>query len=231
VVIPCDLGGVIQYVKVRRPAPPLSGPKYQQVKGGRPALFGLDKLAGRRVVVICEGELDAVLLWQEAGDLVDVVAIGSKTARPALPQLGRLAGAARWLVALDRDADDAAEWWGGFSTRVRRVRSLQGNDLTDFAQAGGNLRQWIGYNLERLERETAPTPAPIPSPPPVQTAGADWEERAEALLADSQAEIDPAAWARRWAALATVEGWACWGFDSWTAWAEDVEEQYASPRF
>jgi DNA primase len=149
VVIPCFVGGTVQYIKVRRPVPPLPGPKYQQVKGSRSALFGLDRLAGQRVAVICEGEFDAMLLWQEAGDLVDVVALGSKGARPALPWLAHLAGASRWLVALDQDADDVATWWGDFSGRVRRVRPLQGNDLTDSYRAGGDLRAWVSHHLER----------------------------------------------------------------------------------
>jgi len=157
VVIPCFVGDAVQYIKVRRPAPPLPGPKYQQVKGGKGALFGLNHLTGKRVAVICEAELDAILLHQEAGDLVDVVALGSKGTRPALPWLAHLAGAARWLVALDRDADNAADWWGTFSGRVRRVRPLQGNDLTDFAQAGGDLRAWVIYHLEG-RADTKPTP-------------------------------------------------------------------------
>jgi DNA primase len=158
IVIPCFVGSSVQYVKVRRPVPPLPGPKYQQVKGSRSALFGLNHLAGRRVAVICEGELDAALLWQEAGDLVDVVALGSKDARPALPWLAYLAGASRWLVALDRDADDVATWWGDFSSRVRRVRSLQGNDLTDFYRAGGDLRAWVSYHIERFSGGVGTTP-------------------------------------------------------------------------
>jgi DNA primase len=169
IVIPCLVDDAAWYIKVRRPVPPLPGPKYQQVKGGRSALFGLDHLAGRRVAVICESELDAMLLWQEAGDLVDVVAVGSKGARPALPWLAYLVGASRWLVALDRDADDVATWWGEFSSRVRRVRPLRGNDLTDFHQAGGDLRAWVTYHLEQMEN--------IVSPPAAQACCDRSEER------------------------------------------------------
>jgi len=149
IVIPCFVDGAAQYLKVRRPVPPLPGPKYQHVAGGKPALFGLDRLTWQRVAVICEAELDAILLHQEAGDLVDVVALGSKGTRPALPWLARLLTASRWLVALDCDADKAADWWGDFSPRVRRVRPLQGNDVTEFHQAGGDLQTWIEYHLAR----------------------------------------------------------------------------------
>jgi hypothetical protein len=154
VVIPWTVEGRTWHVKVRR----FDGkPKYVRVRGGRPALFGLDFLTGKRAVVICEGELDAVLLWQAAGDLVDVVAIGSKGAKIALPFLAHLAGATRWLAAMDNDADDQANEWNTYSARVRRVRPLQGNDLTDFYQAGGDLRAWVIFHLEHLDVQTART--------------------------------------------------------------------------
>jgi hypothetical protein len=173
VVIPWTVEGTIWHVKIRRfdDQGPLSEPgkKYAQVTQGRPTLFGLDRLTcpggqcqgtGQRTAVICEAELDAVLLWQEAGDLVDVVAIGSKGAKVSLPVLAHLAGATRWLVALDNDADAEAHVWGEFSARVCRVHPPQGNDLTEYHQSGGDLRQWVqaclGHGpdpLGELERE------------------------------------------------------------------------------
>jgi len=153
IVIPCLVGGAPHYVKVRRPVPPLSGAKYQQVAGGRPALYGVDNLAGQAAVVICEGELDALLLWQEARDLADVVAIGSASTRPDPLTLLPLVGAERWLVATDVDAagERAAMAWGEYSARVTRLRPPQGNDVTDFWQAGGDLRAWVAYHLWQAE--------------------------------------------------------------------------------
>ena len=155
IVIPCKANGTIWYVKTRRfrGNKPLMGAseKYGQVRAGnnRGVVYGIDHLIGKQTVVICEGELDAPLLWQEAGDLVDVVAIGGKENKPSVSFLAELAGASRWLIALDCDADKAAKWWLGFSPRARRARPLQGNDLTDFHQAGGNLRDWVTYHLDR----------------------------------------------------------------------------------
>ena len=94
------------------------------------------------------------LLKDIAGDLVDVVAIGSKAAKPPLSLLAHLAGASRWLVALDNDADEAAGWWGDYSARVRRVRPLQGNDLTDFHHGGGDLGAWIAFQMAALSANT-----------------------------------------------------------------------------
>ena len=53
-----------------------------------------------------------------------------------------------------------------------------------------------------------------------QEAGSDFEGQANALLAEDW-RVDPAGWARRWAALAERAGWPCWGM-SWRAWAEEV---------
>jgi len=170
VVIPCEVDGVLWYVKVRRFGKdgPLGDPgkKYGQARGGNNSgvIYGLDHLDGKRVAVICEGELDAPLLWQLAGDLIDVVAIGGKSGKPALSFLSELAGASRWLVALDCDADKAAGWWGDFSARVRRVRPLQGNDLTEFHQAGGDLRAWLAFHLDRLGCEKAEKSRTNPDP-------------------------------------------------------------------
>ena len=146
IVIPGWVGCIPWYVKIRKPA---GDRKYVQVEGSKPALYGLDMLQGRSAVVICEGELDAILLHQEAGDLVDVVAIGSKSANPAIPFLGRLIGASRWFVALDADAETEAAKWGEWSERVKRAEPLQGNDVTDFKRAGGDLRRWVTWYLER----------------------------------------------------------------------------------
>ena len=185
ITIPCFVDGTLWYIKVRRPVPPLKGPKYQQVKGSRPALFGLDHLAGKSEVVICEGELDAILLQQKAGDLVDVVAVGSATNRPSLRFLLRLVRYPRWLVAFDRDdaGEKGADWWGDFSDRVRRVRPLQGNDLTDFHQAGGDLRAWVTFYLARprVESSKQATQMPEPAPMPISVPQPSQESHSEVI--------------------------------------------------
>jgi hypothetical protein len=157
IVIPWTVAGTVYHVKVRLfedwgdDTPP-----YLRIRGGSRLLYGLDQLAGRDTVVICEGELDAVLLWQEAGDLVDVVAIGTKGAKIEPKGLAHLK-APRWLVALDNDADEEAGELIAYSARAKRIRPMEGNDVTDFYQAGGDLRSWIRYHLETdaLERSEA----------------------------------------------------------------------------
>ena len=154
IVIPCFVDdGTLWYLKVRRPVPGSARNKYVQVKGGsNHVLFGLDHLTGKRAAVVCEAELDAILLYQEAGDLVDVVATGSATGRPAPRFLARLLPATTWLVALDNDraGEQGYRWWREQSARVRRVRPLQGGDLTDFYRGGGDLQEWIRFQAMRF---------------------------------------------------------------------------------
>jgi hypothetical protein len=147
VVIPWTVDEAVWHVKFRCFD---DGPKYIRIRGGEPQLYGLDRLTGKAAVVICEGELDAALLWQEAGDLVDVVAIGSKAAKVGAKGIAHLAGASHWLLALDTDAEAEASRWAEYSARVQRIKPLDGNDLTDFHNAGGNLRAWIEQHHERL---------------------------------------------------------------------------------
>jgi hypothetical protein len=162
IVIPCEIAGNIWYLKVRRAS---GEPKYIHVKGGRPALFGADTLRGHAIAVICEGEFDALLLHQQAGDpsassgqaLCGVATVGS-----AGGNLDVTAWAAHLLplrrLLLAYDMDDAgkkgAAKLAGLTARARRLTLpvLPGvKDLTDFHKAGGNLRDWLAFELARLE--------------------------------------------------------------------------------
>jgi hypothetical protein len=78
VVIPCDVGGAIWYIKTRRP---VGDPKYVHIPGGRPALYLAEKSLGKPDVFITEGEFDALLLWQTAWDVADVLTLGSASGR------------------------------------------------------------------------------------------------------------------------------------------------------
>jgi DNA primase len=152
ILIPCEIAGVIWYLKVRRAA---GTPKYRQVKGSVPALFGAETLRGHDVAVICEGEFDAILLHQEAGDLAGVATLGSATGGLDLAVWGNyLLPVPRLLVAYDLDGagKTGAAKLAGLTARARRVSvpaMPNVKDLTDFWKAGGNLRAWLSFELAR----------------------------------------------------------------------------------
>jgi len=66
ILIPCEVEGVLWSLKIRRSE---GLPRYVAVRGSQRALFGADSLPEASVAFLCEGELDAMLLMQEAGDL------------------------------------------------------------------------------------------------------------------------------------------------------------------
>ncbi|MDE3073877.1 MAG: toprim domain-containing protein [Chloroflexota bacterium] len=173
-VIPVTVDGMPWGMRIRRPvegdalAAVMGAPfgsadgKYVYVAGSRPALFGADTLPGRPVVVLCEGELDALLLQQEAGDLVGVATLGSASARLRGASLWALRHARHVLLAYDTDAAGQAGAGAleSLSARMRRV-SVPAKDLTALHQAGGSVRAWALHQIRQLEAPPV-TPA-LPS--------------------------------------------------------------------
>lgn len=132
-----------------------SGRKYRALAGGLKAIpYGVGSLAGKAVAVVVESELDALLVTQEAGDLVGAVALGSAKGLPSAG-LAHLLPCRRLLVGGDEDAAGAsmAAKWRAFSPRVRSVHVPQGKDVTEFWQAGGRVRDWVLFEMARLEHE------------------------------------------------------------------------------
>jgi len=174
ITLPCLIDGVCWYVQCRRPALAKDGGldsfsgayldgalpgylperKYWAVRGGNlNALWGVDQVRGEGVLVLEEGEFNALVLWQEAGDMVDVVSSGSASLRPEAlwPWRDVFLGAGSVLVRFDPDAAGKAgkivEALGG---RCRRVQVPEGSDTNEFLQRGGSVRDWLGFELARL---------------------------------------------------------------------------------
>lgn len=153
IVITCKVEGTLWYIKIRRPT---GRPKYQNVAGSKAALFGADNLEGHDVAVITEGEFDAMLLDQETGDLVGVASLGGAGKRLDTRWIMYLLDKRRVLAAYDTDSSGlkGAAKLLAQSERVRTIRPLEGNDVTDYYLAGGRLRDWVEFHLGKLEHET-----------------------------------------------------------------------------
>lgn len=153
-VIPWEAGGQLWRLRVRTRS---GEPKYLVVRGGANAPATLDwpwqpgEAARPRAVCLVEAELDALMLWSLAGDLVIPVALTTCSLRPdpALDRLCREALAV--LVALDADDNlaggAAAQWWLARYDRARRCLPPQGKDCGEFHQAGGDVRAWLLAHL------------------------------------------------------------------------------------
>jgi len=150
VVIPHFVGDEVWALKVRRfvgdaPATADNGGKYGGPRGGQITLYGAEKLQGQRPLFIVEAELDALLLWQTVGDLVDVVALAGAGRTLPAQWLARLLPYTRIFAALDADKAGTlnATRLAALSARVTPVRVPEGNDMTEYHQAGGDVLAWV----------------------------------------------------------------------------------------
>lgn len=151
VVIPHLVEADLWALKIRRfvegrPAGKADGRKYDGPRGGQATLYGVDRLRyGERPLLVVEAELDALLLWQEAGDLVDVVALAGASREIPGRWLVRLLAYTRIFAALDADGAGTvnAARLTALSKRITPASIPAGNDPTEYYQQGGNVCAWV----------------------------------------------------------------------------------------
>jgi len=157
ITIPHEADGALWTVKIRRLEAVTTADgrtlRYTSIRGGHQALYLADGLTGDRpAVALTEGEFDALLLRQQAGDLVDAASLCSASNSVPLRWLLKLLPYRRILAAYDNDeaGQAGAAKLSALSRRVSVIRPLEGKDVTDFHLAGGDLGAWIAFNLARL---------------------------------------------------------------------------------
>lgn len=151
VVIPWVIGGEVWRVNIRRPRADIAqgGPKYIGPAGMGNALYNADELHPGHPAVLVEGEIDALTIAQQAGDLAAAVATGSTHGARRSKWAARLALADPVLVAYD--ADEAGEkaagyWLAVLGDTAHRWRPAW-DDANAMAQAGADLRRWVAMGL------------------------------------------------------------------------------------
>ena len=157
IVLPCfSTNGELEieyvdYIKIRRPA---GRPKYKKLTGygaTTSGLFGASSFRGADVIFITEGEIDALLLYQEANDLVDVGTLGGATEPINLGHIGPyLIRAHRIFVVYDNDPAGqlGADQWTKLTQRARSVKVPLGKDINDLFLAQRDLRSWVLQHLK-----------------------------------------------------------------------------------
>lgn len=158
IVLPWFGAGQLWQVKVR-----LSGGdpdrRYLAIRGGHPWLFGVDTLVAGRPAALLEGELDTLLVAQEAGDLVATASLGACRKLPGPRALARLSAGTPLLGIYDADAEGQAGLarLGGLLPALIPSRPPQGKDATCFWQEGGQIRPWILAQVRQEEPSAART--------------------------------------------------------------------------
>lgn len=147
IVIPWVIGGDLWGVRIRRP---VGEPKYYWIPGGSPGLYSADALTGALPAVLVEGEIDALTIAQEAGDVAAAVATGSTYGARHVRWLSRLALSPAVLITYDNDegGEQAAGYWLDVLKNAKRWRPYWG-DANGLAQEDVNVRNWILAGLDR----------------------------------------------------------------------------------
>lgn len=131
-------------IRIRRPKPIDFGPPYYLVPGSSAETMIIRSLKPSNIYVIVEAELDGFMIAEKAGDMVNVVPLGSSSIRPD-DQAYRILSGGLILNALDFDRAGAAEfeWWQRHFKNHKRWPVPKGKDPGEALQARVDIRQWI----------------------------------------------------------------------------------------
>lgn len=145
-VIPWRDAGQVVRMRARR-SEPGQGARYVVVSGSD--MQAMTLWADQAAVAVVESELDALLVQQEAGELIGVVALGSAQAKPDSELHGRLMKAEKVLLCLDNDSAGIKAAWGHWRMYpgFRRWPVIRGKDPCEQWRAGIPIRAWAKAGL------------------------------------------------------------------------------------
>jgi hypothetical protein len=145
-IIPYIRDNNIKRIRIRRTN---STNRYYTVSGSSAEMMILGN--NRDHVVIVESELDALLIHQDAGDVVTTIALGSAQARPDTPSTNILTQAKLILIALDTGTEEKKEkagyrewlWWKKHFKQSKRWPTVKGKDPGEAYRNGVSIRDWV----------------------------------------------------------------------------------------
>ncbi len=159
-------GETVQAVQFRFVGVTKDQGRFTQLKGGERRLFGLHRLRGKPVLVVCEGELNAVSIWQEKPG-VDAVSFGPEdnTRGQTLDDLTRLAGDYQHVIVWADKPGIAKELQAAIPGAFGFFSELHGEkvDANDWLHRGKLASLLTGL----LEKMTGSNQQPTDTPPGV----------------------------------------------------------------
>ena len=147
VVIPCWRDDCLVRLRIRQ-SKPEAMPKYWTVAGSVGAPLIIDN--ARNTVIIVESDLDAILIDQEAGNLTNVIALGSCAGKPDKEAHALIAKSKFVLLSPDYDkaGKQSAKWWLDNYKNIRIWAVPDGNDVGDYALMDGDIKEWIRIAID-----------------------------------------------------------------------------------
>ena len=152
-IIPDIVDGKVIRIRIRR-SDPGAGDRYILLPGSdtRPMVWGENK----STLSIIESELDGLLVNQDAGDQVGVVALGNAQARPDQETDKILRQANLILNSLDNDeagAKEAWTFWKKHYQQAERWPCAFGKDPGEMIKAGVPIKTWISAGIKKYKIE------------------------------------------------------------------------------
>jgi len=154
--------GNLTRIKIRqpddqRPADNDTWKRYAELSGSQREFVYFGE--NRQALIVVESELDAILIDQEAGDLITSVSTGSAANKADNDADLKMLSSAR-LILVSLDSDEAGEkvavkyWLRQFkNSRLWLLPDEYGKDHTEAVKNGLPLRAWIEIGLEPPEPE------------------------------------------------------------------------------
>ncbi len=149
-----NAAGVPVKVKIRRTAWEEGDklPKYVEVSGSKssPSIYGDTNLPAG---LILESEFDALLLQQEAADLVYCIALGGSTKPVDRHTDALLKGTKTILFLPDYDEAGATAWvkWKRQYPYIHQILATKGKSAGDDFSEGVNLKEWIKQAIAKID--------------------------------------------------------------------------------
>lgn len=151
-VIPVMRSGKIFRIKVRRSNIKPGEAKYIFLPGGSDIPLTTGK---GEYCVICESELDAILLSQEVSGIV-CIALGSCSNKPDKETDDLIRKCKGIFLSFDSDLSGAKAsfnefWQDNFQDRNHLfIPKKYGKDITDLFLSGISLKDWVGVGIEKI---------------------------------------------------------------------------------
>jgi DNA primase len=142
-------------LKIRRPEQERKkfnpAAKYWLVRGGYSGPVILSRYGDFRLpCVIVESELDGLLLLQDAGDLVNILCLGSATIRPDETVTKFLKQVPKIFLSFDFDqaGGSSAKWWlRNFRNGMLWLPDENVKDVGELKEKTGDIRTWVVAGL------------------------------------------------------------------------------------
>lgn len=142
-------------IRIRQASPHDPKDKYIIVSGSNTAYMQFAAFNHNKPIQIVEAELDGILIDQEAGNIVNAMAVGNSSARPDTSADKNIKDCQKIILSLDNDEAGREEikWWKAQYPIVETLLTPGCKDVGDYFKAGENVREWVEQGIREIAAE------------------------------------------------------------------------------